>query len=807
MKSSSSLLGNEMHEMEERSVKRKHSALTTGTVLPTFCGDSAVISSQGDNGAQRSMVTGNTIFSQAPWQQHSMSLQSIKPGHGQNEDYRIINSNAEIQGPPYSNHQDLSYLLPQEAQEEEGRGAKRTRKDQQEYVLQSHTNNSYSDVTNELHSSSQQNLGSAVDPQLLLLLAESQRNENTGNIIINQQPQLQGDNSLLLSKNYQQPHQPLLNATMMDHTYPQQTSTSMIIPLMTTSQNVDPSSNFYNVTPKTQQSEEHLLKNAPMHYSTADTIVPTSALQQQDSNNIYRILLTQQQQNVMPIQEDQNYRHPVSLSSNHLGSTSHHNPSLHNNIPLSHILPASPSHEILAHHSPSPSYIEYQRNNNNIDDLLYRAVNSADNISLPQGHHTSSLQQLLRSASHLQQQQNLISPPANLSLQHQQNLISPPANSSLQQQQNLISPPKNSSLQQQQNLMSPPANSSLQQQQNLISPPANSSLQQQQNLISPPANSSLQQQNLISPPKNSSLQQQQNLISPPKNSSLQQQQNLISPPKNSSSTTHPPINFDENLVQHCMQEQARNKQGPTSLELALSKKNHGIISITNNHTRSSAMKKSDLPQHIQEYENNNKESQELIRKRPFMCLGLVKKDKYRLSNFLCFLRAECIEVFKATESDVYERRRSKKVSLGQVGIRCRFCAHAQYPHQRVGRSSSFPSSLNRLYQSVTMMVRDHFSKCKMMLPEVRQKFIIYKNCKSHIARKKITIESKSYWVESASILGMSDTADGGIRMTVDIVPMNGDSDTKKNQDHLHISKRKVKNPSKEKKQPIIHTKA
>ena len=734
MKSSSSLLGNEMHEMEERSVKRKHSALTTGTVLPTFCGDSAVISSQGDNGAQRSMVTGNTIFSQAPWQQHSMSLQSIKPGHGQNEDYRIINSNAEIQGPPYSNHQDLSYLLPQEAQEEEGRGAKRTRKDQQEYVLQSHTNNSYSDVTNELHSSSQQNLGSAVDPQLLLLLAESQRNENTGNIIINQQPQLQGDNSLLLSKNYQQPHQPLLNATMMDHTYPQQTSTSMIIPLMTTSQNVDPSSNFYNVTPKTQQSEEHLLKNAPMHYSTADTIVPTSALQQQDSNNIYRILLTQQQQNVMPIQEDQNYRHPVSLPSNHLGSTIHHNPSLHNNIPLSHILPASPSHEILAHHSPSPSYIEYQRNNNNIDDLLYRAVNSADNISLPQGHHTSSLQQLLRSASHLQQQQNLISPPANLSLQHQQNLISPPANSSLQQQQNLISPPKNSS--------------------------------------------------------------------------LQQQQNLISPPKNSSSTTHPPINFDENLVQHCMQEQARNKQGPTSLELALSKKNHGIISITNNHTRSSAMKKSDLPQHIhQEYENNNKESQELIRKRPFMCLGLVKKDKYRLSNFLCFLRAECIEVFKATESDVYERRRSKKVSLGQVGIRCRFCAHAQYPHQRVGRSSSFPSSLNRLYQSVTMMVRDHFSKCKMMLPEVRQKFIIYKNCKSHIARKKITIESKSYWVESASILGMSDTADGGIRMTVDIVPMNGDSDTKKNQDHLHISKRKVKNPSKEKKQPIIHTKA
>lgn len=116
-------------------------------------------------------------------------------------------------------------------------------------------------------------------------------------------------------------------------------------------------------------------------------------------------------------------------------------------------------------------------------------------------------------------------------------------------------------------------------------------------------------------------------------------------------------------------------------------------------------------------------------------------------------------MFDAQPADVYVRRRSKKVQLDQVGIRCRFCAHLS-PGERVGRSSSFPSSLNRIYQSVTMMIREHFSQCREMLPEVRAKYIILRD----MTKKGDVLESKSYWVESASTLGMYDTDEGCIRM-------------------------------------------
>jgi len=146
-----------------------------------------------------------------------------------------------------------------------------------------------------------------------------------------------------------------------------------------------------------------------------------------------------------------------------------------------------------------------------------------------------------------------------------------------------------------------------------------------------------------------------------------------------------------------------------------------------------------------------------IRNRAFKPLGRAQ-DQQRLSEFLCFLRAECIEVFTPSEADVYARRTSKKIVLNQVGLRCRFCALLS-PAQKVLRSSSFPSSIDRIYQSVTMMIRDHFSNCKEMIPEARQKYTKYRNM-----TKKGDMESKSYWIESAKALGMYDTESSGIQM-------------------------------------------
>ena len=95
---------------------------------------------------------------------------------------------------------------------------------------------------------------------------------------------------------------------------------------------------------------------------------------------------------------------------------------------------------------------------------------------------------------------------------------------------------------------------------------------------------------------------------------------------------------------------------------------------------------------------------------------------------LCFVRSECVEVFSASSHDVASRTNSKKVVLDQARIRCRFCAHI--PHrERAGRSSSFPSLTSRIYQSLTMMLRDHFTICRAMPPQIQHK---YDNLKANV---------------------------------------------------------------------------
>ena len=129
-------------------------------------------------------------------------------------------------------------------------------------------------------------------------------------------------------------------------------------------------------------------------------------------------------------------------------------------------------------------------------------------------------------------------------------------------------------------------------------------------------------------------------------------------------------------------------------------------------------------------------------------------DSIWLSEFLCFLRAKCCEVFTATSSDVLERRKTKQVNLNQVGIRCRFCAHL--PHgERSGRSSCFPSSVDRIYQSVTMMIREHFPICEAFPADVRERYI---QLKQHT--KKGEMESKTHWKNAAEEMGMCGTEKG-----------------------------------------------
>mmetsp|Transcript_36103 Transcript_36103/g.55038 ORF Transcript_36103/g.55038 Transcript_36103/m.55038 type:complete len:469 (+) Transcript_36103:352-1758(+) len=131
-----------------------------------------------------------------------------------------------------------------------------------------------------------------------------------------------------------------------------------------------------------------------------------------------------------------------------------------------------------------------------------------------------------------------------------------------------------------------------------------------------------------------------------------------------------------------------------------------------------------------------------------------EEDEKWLSEFLCFVRWHCIEAFCASQHDVFSRSGSKKVKLGQVGFRCRFCANSP-EKQRSRRSSTFPSSLSRVYQSLTMMLRDHFPNCSYMPPKEKQEYTTLRSNSS-----QGVVGSKDYWVTSAKSLGLIDTTDG-----------------------------------------------
>ena len=141
--------------------------------------------------------------------------------------------------------------------------------------------------------------------------------------------------------------------------------------------------------------------------------------------------------------------------------------------------------------------------------------------------------------------------------------------------------------------------------------------------------------------------------------------------------------------------------------------------------------------------------------RPVFSLG-ISEDPNWLSEFHCFVRSDLVEVFRASHDDVTSRNNS--ISYQQVGIRCRFCAHLP-PSSRSGRSSAYPSSLRQIYQSFTMMLRDHFSHCESIPASVVSEF-------NHLKDKPAqgATDSKRYWMYSAKKVGMIDTNEG-IMMT------------------------------------------
>jgi len=178
------------------------------------------------------------------------------------------------------------------------------------------------------------------------------------------------------------------------------------------------------------------------------------------------------------------------------------------------------------------------------------------------------------------------------------------------------------------------------------------------------------------------------------------------------------------------------------------------LSVVAKTTTTEARNYSMTPRQDRTNEEVGTERVENYTKRPFVPLGS-QSDYAILSGFLVFLRINCIEVFEASSQAVKERSRYKQIFLNQVGIRCRFCAHLPYS-QREKRSAAFPQTQCRIYQSVTMMICDHFRVCKEMPKDIRETY----DRKKTKTKRGGEFEAKKYWTESSKKLGLLDTPFG-----------------------------------------------
>ncbi len=135
--------------------------------------------------------------------------------------------------------------------------------------------------------------------------------------------------------------------------------------------------------------------------------------------------------------------------------------------------------------------------------------------------------------------------------------------------------------------------------------------------------------------------------------------------------------------------------------------------------------------------------------RPAIRLYLSCNPDY-LSPYQCLIRKN-IELFEATELDVTSRvkGRNKSIVLGQVGIRCCFCAHIP-PANRDRGSMYFPSNMHLIYQAAQILSQEHLlGSCQYIRPpDLRDQLVELRK------QKSMATVGKEYWAKTAQVLGV-----------------------------------------------------
>lgn len=130
-------------------------------------------------------------------------------------------------------------------------------------------------------------------------------------------------------------------------------------------------------------------------------------------------------------------------------------------------------------------------------------------------------------------------------------------------------------------------------------------------------------------------------------------------------------------------------------------------------------------------------------------------DDDHMSPYQVLVRKQ-VELFEAgwPEVDSSTQGRNKAIVMGQVGIRCRHCAHLD---QKTKGAVYFPSKLDGLYQAGQNMATQHLCESCPAIPEdLRAEMCRLKE------NGKITSGGggKAHWAHAAANLGVYEDADG-----------------------------------------------
>ena len=127
----------------------------------------------------------------------------------------------------------------------------------------------------------------------------------------------------------------------------------------------------------------------------------------------------------------------------------------------------------------------------------------------------------------------------------------------------------------------------------------------------------------------------------------------------------------------------------------------------------------------------------------------IPSDEDCLTPYQCLARKQ-IELFAAgpTEVAAGTHGRNRSVMIGQVGIRCRHCAHIPL-RERARASTYYPAKLLGLYQAGQNMANSHLSQyCQYVPAKIRDEMNRLGNKKSAAGG------GKDYWANGARQLGV-----------------------------------------------------